>query len=279
MVRDIITIDENICDGCGDCIPGCPEGALQIIDGKARLVSELSCDGLGACIGDCPKGALVIEKRDVPAYDERVVMSNIVKQGEATIRAHLNHLKDHGEMEYFNIALDYLQEMGADNPLKQGVSIPVKKAGGCPGSQQISRKPKESVTSETGSRQSQLNQWPVQLHLVKPDASFFHKSNMLLAADCVPFAVADFHKDYLDGKSLGIACPKLDNSHDIYVQKLVDIIEQSLIDTLSVMIMEVPCCQGLLKTAMEAVSKANRKIPVKVIQVTRTGEIKSESWI
>lgn len=280
MLRDIIAIDEDKCDGCGLCIPGCPEGALQIIDGKARLVSDLSCDGLGACIGDCPTGALVIEKRDVPPYDERVVMGNIVKMGEKTILAHLRHLKEHNEMEYFNIALDYLQEMGADNPLKSNNLNfdQTKKQGGCPGSREIS-KPKNQTSNESGVRDSQLTQWPVQLHLVKADAKFFKKSDMLLAADCVAFAVADFHKDFLKGKSLGIACPKLDNSHDIYVKKLIDIIELSEINTLTVMIMEVPCCEGLLKSAKEAVVKASRKIPLKLVNVSRDGKINSETWI
>lgn len=278
MLRDIISINEDKCDGCGLCIPGCPEGALQIIDGKARLVSDLSCDGLGACIGDCPTGALVIEKRDVPPYDERVVMENIVKQGEKTILAHLKHLKEHNEMEYFNIALDYLQEMGAENPLKKGLTIPVKKGGGCPGSREVVRK-KAPSTDESGKRESHLTQWPVQLNLVKPDAGFFKKSDLLLAADCVAFTVADFHKDYLKGKSLAIACPKLDDKQELYVNKLVDIIEQSEINTITVMIIEVPCCQGLLKTAQIAVDRAIRKIPLKLITVSREGEINSEKWI
>lgn len=278
MLRDIINIDEDKCNGCGLCIPGCPEGALQIIDGKARLVSELSCDGLGACIGDCPEGALKVEKKDVPPYDERVVMSNIVKQGENTILAHLRHLKEHNEVEYFNIALDYLVEMGVENPLKKNLKLTPKKSRGCIGTKEITRKVVTS-SNESGTRDSKLRQWPVQLKLVKADAAFFKKSDLLLAADCVPFAVADFHKEYLDGKSLAIACPKLDDSQENYINKLVDIIELSHINTLTVMIIEVPCCQGLLKTAQIAVERVNRKIPIKLINVSRDGNINSVNWL
>ncbi len=281
MLRDIISINEDKCDGCGLCIPGCPEGALQIIDGKARLVSDLSCDGLGACIGDCPTGALVIEKRDVPPYDERVVMENIVPKGEATILAHLRHLKDHNEMEFFNQALDYLQELGADNPLKSGIpqTAPEKKQGGCPGSRQMEIKPTKNTTSGDIEMNSELTQWPVQLHLVNPTAPFFKKKDLLLAADCVAFAVGNFHNEYLKGKALAIACPKLDNSQEDYITKLVNIIDTAETNTLTVMIMEVPCCSGLLKTAQIATQRAERKIPLKVITVARDGNINSENWI
>ncbi|MGL1890361.1 MAG: 4Fe-4S binding protein [Spirochaetaceae bacterium] len=287
MLRDIISIDEDKCDGCALCIPGCPEGALQIIDGKARLVSDLSCDGLGACIGDCPTGALVIEKRDVPPYDERVVMANIVTKGEKTILAHLRHLKDHNEMEFFNQALDYLQEMGADNPLKFGLNTPEsikdepKEHVGCPGSKQMEINRPDTDNKQTGDIEmnSELTQWPVQLHLVKPSAPFFKKKDLLLAADCVAFAVGNFHKEYLKDKGLAIACPKLDNSQEEYVTKLVDIIDTAETNTLTVMIMEVPCCSGLLKTAQLATQRAARKIPLKVVTVARDGKINSENWI
>lgn len=252
MERDIISIDEKKCDGCGLCIPGCPEGALQIIDGKARLVSELSCDGLGACLGECPKGALHIERKEAPPYDERVVMSRIVLQGEAVIRAHLKHLKDHGETEHFNTALDYLQEMGDENPLKKQPAPSLPSAGSAV-------------------------QWPVQLALVKGEAPFFRESDLLLTADCVAFTVKEFHSEWRKNRTLAIACPKLDNSHSAYREKLKEIIDRGGISSLTVMIMDVPCCSGLWKTAREAAEEAKREIPLTLVTVSRDGRIIKKS--
>lgn len=151
---------------------------------------------------------------------------------------------------------------------------------GCPGSkmQDFTREGKDTTGDETGSRPSELRQWPIQMHLVSPLAPYFEKADVLLAADCVPFAMADFHKDHLKGKSLSIACPKLDASQEIYVDKIAALIDEAEINTLTVMIMQVPCCGGLLGVAQEGLAKAKRKIPIKIVVVSLQGEVLSEDW-
>ncbi len=151
---------------------------------------------------------------------------------------------------------------------------------GCPGSQTMDFSEEDAQAEETGARQSQLKQWPIQLHLVSPEAPYFQEKDILLVADCVPFALADFHKDYLKGKSLAIACPKLDSEQEIYVDKIAALIDDSKINTLTVMIMKVPCCMGLSQIAKSGVDKATRKIPIKQVVVdVAGGQILSEDWI
>lgn len=274
--REIIEINEDLCNGCGKCIPGCPEGALQIIDGKARLVSDLFCDGLGACVGECPVGAMKVVKRPAEKYDEFKVMENIVKQGDNTVAAHLKHLKEHGADNYYNDAIKFLNDNGYEVPKLNGVG---KHEGGCPGSKMMDFSNEELTGDERGDRPSQLRQWPVQLHLVSPMAPFFADSDLLLAADCVAFALGDFHKNYLKGKSLAIACPKLDERQELYVGKLVELIDNENINTITVMIMEVPCCGGLLQLAKQALDLSSRVVPIKKVVVGIKGDIVSESWI
>lgn len=287
MKRSIITIDEAKCTGCGLCIPGCPEGAIQIIDGKARLVSDLMCDGLGACLGTCPEDAITIGEREAEPYDERAVMVGIVKQGANTIRAHLAHLKDHGQTEYLSEALAYLRERGIAVPgappagpvTQGGAAAP---AGGYPGSRAMSFErgaARDSVTAAPGPQPSELTHWPVQMHLIVPGAPHFHGSDLVLAADCVAYALGDFHRGYLKGKTLAIACPKLDEGQEIYLDKLKALIDDAKINTLTVMIMQVPCCRGLLALAREAAAQASRKVPVKCIVVSPRGEILTEEWV
>lgn len=293
MKRKIIRIDEDKCTGCGLCIPNCPEGAIQLIDGKARLVSDLFCDGLGACLGHCPEGAITIEEREAEAYDERRVMENIVKQGTNVIKAHLEHLKGHGQHEYFKQALAVLNEKGIENPLKKegGVKMnhqhtmhgPHAKAehgAGCPGAKSMNfAGSKADMGEELGKRVSQLTHWPVQLHLMSPTAPQYHGADVLLSADCVAYALGDFHKDYLKGKALAIACPKLDEGQEVYVDKIKTLIDDAKINTLTVMIMEVPCCRGLLNLAQQAAAKAGRKVPIKCVVVGIKGEIQREEWV
>lgn len=288
MKRTIINIDEAKCDGCGNCVEGCHEGALQIIDGKARLVSEFFCDGLGACIGECPQGAITLEERDAQPYDEVAVMERISAQGENTVIAHMRHLRDHNEMKYFNQAIDYIKENNINFDLtkinkKQMFNITEKHSGGsgCPGSKSMDfRNSSENNSAVSDDNQpSALNQWPVQMHLVNPGASYFQNSDVLLAADCVAFSLGNFHSKYLKGKSLAIACPKLDSNMEVYVDKLTALIDESNINTLTVMIMEVPCCGGLLKIAQMAMQKAIRKIPLKLMVVGIRGNITNEQWI
>jgi ferredoxin len=284
MKRKIIMINEDKCDGCGLCIPDCPEGALQIIDKKARLVSDLLCDGLGACIGQCPKGAIKVVEREAEAYDERKVMESIVTKGANTIKAHLKHLRDHDQKDFLAQALDFLKEKGIDNPLKD--DIPMEPAAcGCPGGQimDFTDKPADNnsccPTENMAEVKTQLRQWPVQMHLISPMAPYFKKADVVLAADCAAYAYGNFHNDFIKGKKLIIACPKLDNSNEVYTEKIKSLIEDSEINTLTVITMEVPCCFGLLTIAKEALKQSSRKIPVKNIVIGIEGGIISEDWV
>ena len=282
MQRNIIKIDQEKCTGCGLCIPNCPEGAIQMIDGKARLISDLFCDGLGACLGHCPEGAITIEKREAEKYDERKVMSNIVKHGENTTKAHLIHLRDHNQTEYLQEAIAYLKENNINNPLVSNKEDKMKhNAGhsGCPGSRAMNFSEPAAGGDDTGKRASQLTHWPIQLHLMSPEAPQYQGKDMLLAADCTAFSVGDFHKDFLKGKALAIACPKLDEGQDIYVEKIKALIDDAKINTLTVMIMQVPCCGGLLAMAKEAASLAKRKVPIKCLVISLQGEVLREEWV
>ncbi len=289
MKRTIIKIDEEKCNGCGLCVSGCYEGSLQLIDGKASMISELYCDGLGACIGDCPEGAITLEEREAEPYSELATIERIAKKGESTILAHINHLLEHNEIDYANQAIDYLQKNNIkidESKLKlknnKNMNQEHQHHSGCPGSKIIDFSDKKPITTnnaQSADISSQLRQWPVQLHLVSPMAGYFKGADVLLAADCVAFAMGNFHQDYLKGRSLAIACPKLDSNKEIYIEKLTAMIDESKINTLTIMMMEVPCCGGLLQMTRMATESAKRKIPVKAIYVSLQGEILSEDWI
>ena len=294
MIRDMIKIDEDKCNGCGVCVPSCHEGALQIIDGKARLISDLMCDGLGACLNHCPQDAMTIEKREAEPYDEIKVMEIMSGKGINTVVAHLKHLKEHNETTFLKQAVTWLKEheeqleFKVDDVIRQvhKPKVSVMQHGhagdGCPGSAARSiERPSAASAAATGngSAPSELRQWPVQMHLVNPMAPYFRESDMLLAADCVAFAMGNFHSKYLNGRSLGIACPKLDSNQETYVQKLIQMIDEAKINTLTVAIMQVPCCGGLLQQAKTAVEQASRKIPLKLAVVSIEGEILKEEWV
>ncbi|MFC2103442.1 ATP-binding protein [Bacteroidota bacterium] len=278
MLRKIIKIDEDKCDGCGECVPNCHEGALQIIDEKARLISDLFCDGLGACIGHCPQDAISIEEREAEPYNERKVMEYIVSGGENVIIAHLKHLLDHKELGFYDEAINYLEENNIDINLKS-VTEPAKvqTSCGCPGSQELNLKINDNGNDEEGKRSSHLQQWPIQMHLVSPYAQYYQNSHLLLAADCVGFAYADFHKDYLNGKSIAIACPKLDTNKEVYSEKLTAMIKDANLQSITVMIMQVPCCGGLMQLAKDAIDQSGKEIPVKVIVIGVQGEVLQET--
>ncbi len=309
MERDIIKIDEDLCNGCGQCVPNCHEGALQVIDGKVRMVSELMCDGLGACIGHCPEGAITIETREAEPYNETLVMSQMVKKGINTVKAHMKHLKDHGETGYLQEAASFLKShrheidfepeqviaevhnyrknigsvsVPATSGLKASQAIGAEHhGGGCPGSRtMVVERPVENRTGmQPPNQPSELRQWPVQMHLVNPDAPYFRGADLLLAADCVAFSLGNFHNAHLKGKSLVIACPKLDHGTDIYISKLTSMIDVAMINTITIMMMEVPCCGGLLQMVRTALQNASRKVPVKKIIVGISGNILQEEWI
>jgi len=276
MKRQIIKIDEDKCNGCGLCVPNCPEGALQIIDGKAKLVGELLCDGLGACLGNCPEGAITVEEREAEEYDEMKVMENVVKAGETTIAAHLKHLKEHGQGEYLAQAKEYLKN--------NDIPLPDEGAGkeplpcGCPGTmmkdfRETDKQESESQEQSVGSVKSQLRQWPTQLHLVNPGAPYFKDCDLLVAADCVAFTFGDFHQRFLKDKTLVMFCPKLDTTMDMYLEKLTAIIRDNNVKTITVVKMEVPCCFGALKLTEEALKQSGKNIILKEYTISIRGDI------
>ncbi len=307
MIREMVKIDEDLCDGCEQCIPNCHEGALQMIDGKARLVSDLMCDGLGACLGHCPQGAITIEKREAEPYNETKVMEIMVEKGANTVVAHLSHLKEHNEMEYLGEGVRYLKkhEDELDFEVREVLSRvhnshveEEQLACGCAGSEARSFAPQSAApqsaaaqpvamapvsmaaaTGTGGSQPSELRQWPVQMHLINPAASYFQQTDLVLAADCVAFSLGDFHSKWLKGKTLAIACPKLDDGQDSYISKIKSMIDDAKINTLTVMMMQVPCCGGLLQLVKAATSQAERKVPVKAVIVGVEGEILQEDWV
>ncbi len=272
--RKIVHIDEELCDGCGDCVPSCAEGAIQIIGGKAVLLADNLCDGLGACLGECPRGAITIEERDADDFDE------------AAVEDHLAHMPDMGPVD-----LGSLLGGSRHSPFPAAPAAPVAHGhehghahghgGGCPGSRTMhfptaGAAAPAAPTDSTPA--SELRQWPIQLHLVNPGAPYFQGANLLLAADCCAFASAEFHQRFLRGKALAMACPKLDQNQDVYRQKLTAMVDQAGIDTITVLIMEVPCCGGLLTLAQQAVAAASRKVPIKLAVLGVQGQVVREAW-
>ena len=239
-IREMVVIDEEKCDGCGLCVPSCAEGAIQVIDGKAKLVSDNLCDGLGACLGDCPQGAITVEKREADEFDEEAVEKRLKELGRVPESHHSGSVQ----------------------------------GGGCPSSQVKSVAPAATTTEDVaGQRPSELRQWPVQLHLVPPTAPFLKDADILLAADCVPFTYADFHKDMLKNKALLIACPKLDDGQ-VYIEKLSQMFANGGIKSLTIAIMEVPCCTGLTAIVRQALTKSGANIPLEIITVSVGGNLK-----
>lgn len=266
-----------------------------MIDGKARLISDLMCDGLGACLGHCPQGAITIEKREAEPYDEVKVMEIMVAKGRNTVIAHMKHLKEHGETAFLKQAVQFLKlqvaslEFNPDEVIREvhGYVVPSMHGhghdhgGGCPGSQAqtIQRPGGFTMAPAASETPSELRQWPVQMHLINPMAPYFRDSDLVLAADCVAFSMGNFHQKFLKGRSLAIACPKLDQGQPIYLDKLTALIDQAHINTLTVAIMQVPCCGGLLQLAKAAIDQAARKIPLKLCIVSIEGTILKEEWV
>lgn len=269
MKRKIITINEEKCNGCGACIPDCPEGALQVIDGKARLVSDLFCDGLGACIKACPQDAMTVEEREAEPYDEYKVMANIIKGGENVIKAHLKHLKDHGENKLFDQAIDALKHANIDVP-----ELEDRLPCGCPGTlQKDLREQKPKNDNKSVNLVSELNNWPIQLKLMNPNAPYLNKADLVIAADCTAFSYANFHSKFLKDKVLIMLCPKLDSDIDSYIDKLADIFQRQDIQSITIVHMEVPCCGGVEMIVKSALQKANKFILVKDYTVSINGEL------
>ena len=230
VLRSIVRIDEEKCTGCGLCIPKCAEGALKIINGKAKLISDKYCDGLGACLGECPEGAIIIEERETEEFDEAAVKEHL--KGEQTVPA--VHPAHHSHQSCPSAKVMHFERNRTE---KEAVTTPEK-------------------------RESMLSQWPVQLTLLPSTAPFFENADLLIAADCVPFAYANFHSDFLRDKTLVIGCPKLDNA-EFYKEKLTEIFKRSNIRSVTVVNMEVPCCFGLYRLVKEALDSSKKNIPLK----------------
>ena len=255
-VRKIIKIDEDKCDGCGECIINCPEGALQIVDGKARLVKESYCDGLGVCIGKCPLGAITIEERQAEAFDEEGVKEHMA-EAEKTIAVSPSSC--------------------CPGPSVKEMTAPLE---GCPGARMRQMSPAAACPSSVAeSVSSQLTHWPVQLTLVPATAPFLQDADVLLVADCVPFALADFHQRFLrGGHPVLVACPKLDDTEP-YIEKLKAMLKQSSLRSLTIVHMEVPCCSGLCHVVETAMRAAGKNVPVKEITISIDGKaITERQW-
>ncbi len=281
MKRKIISIDENKCTGCGQCIPDCPEGAIQLIDGKARLISDLFCDGLGACMGTCPEGAISVIEREAAPYDEKTVMENIVRQGAPVIKAHLEHLASHGQTDLYNEAIEYLKEHKINIPgnVHAGrlphLAVHDAPQAACPGSaaRSIPRNGSAPGRRPSEKAESELRQWPVQLKLLNPAAQYFDNADLLISADCVPFAYAGFHAELLRDKIVIIFCPKLDSDIDGYIAKLAEIFSRHRVKSITVAHMEVPCCSGVRYVVDRALERSAKKIPVSEKTITIQGEV------
>lgn len=291
--RKIIEIDEDACTGCGLCAGGCPEGAIRMVDGKARLVGDSLCDGLGACVGDCPFGAITVVEREAVPYDEALVMDGISKKGPNTVAAHLEHLAHHGQDRWYGEALAWLEGKAMPVPAHDGLGAYAKPkppvapkpfAGqvsgmahghaGCPGSAMRAFAAKPAVASVPaasaagGASGSALEQWPVQLHLINPRAPYFQGADLLVAASCTAFSTAAFHSDLLAGRKLVIGCPKLDSGLDEYEDKLVALFDESGVASVTVAIMEVPCCGGLSRIVARAHERSTAKPKVETVVVS-----------
>ncbi len=251
VLRKIVKIDEEKCDGCGVCVPACAEGAIQIIDGKAKLISEVYCDGLGACLGECPQGAITIEEREVKEFDEEAAKRHLT-EGE----------HNRGELPCGCPSTTVSQFERQELPC------------GCPSATVTEFGKQEPATVHPVRQQSMLGHWPVQLALVPPRAPFLHGADVVLVADCVPFAYADFHHDFLKDHSLLVACPKLDD-FQAHLSKLTAILRESQVKSLAVVHMEVPCCSGLAHMAKQAIQASDRDIPFSEVTIGVRGEVKS----
>jgi len=250
MIRKIVRIDQDRCNGCGLCVPACAEGAIRIVDGKAVLAADNLCDGLGACLGECPQDAIQIIERDADEFDEEAVEF---------------HLKSIGSLP---------SPPGAAHGTASAAS---NIGGGCPGSRAMAFEAVKETTAENlaDSQPSRLAQWPVQLHLVPVNAPYFQNADLLIAADCVPFAYANFHSDFLAGKAVVIGCPKLDDNR-FYLEKLTEIFRTSSIKSITVVRMEVPCCGGIVMAARQALAASGMDIPLREVSVSIRGEVKAE---
>jgi ferredoxin len=254
-VRKIIKIDEELCDGCGQCIPDCAEGSLKIIDGKAKLVADNLCDGLGACLGACPTGALTIIEREADEFDEEAVelfLAGEKNKAEATENQH---------EPKSGCASSHIQSF-----------TPLETVSPC----QSANAPTKLAVARTTS--SALSHWPVQIRLIPAHAPFLQNADLLVAADCTAVAVRDFQQNYLEGKAVMMGCPKFDDAES-YIQRFVEIISTCNLKSLTILIMEVPCCSAMSVIVQQAIERAGKSLPVEQITIsTRGEELARKTW-
>jgi ferredoxin len=253
MKRKIITINKELCNGCGNCVTACSEGALHIVDGTAKIVKEDFCDGFGDCIGECPTGALAIEERESKPFDEKATKKYLLKtQGKEAVWK--------------------MEEAQKKHTVKENSTMPC----GCPGTltQTINRIAVSDTFSHT-KKESQLKNWPVQITLLPLKAPYYEDADLLVAADCCAYAYGGFHNDFIKDHTLSIGCPKLDNAN-AYKEKLATIIGDNNIRSVTVTYMEVPCCWGLVRLVEEAVKESEKDIPIKKIRIGIKGELQEE---
>jgi len=244
VIRKIIKIDEDLCNGCGNCVPACAEGALEIIDGKARVIAEIYCDGLGACLGECPTGALTVEERTADEFDENAVEKMLAGKKREEVSP-------------------------------QGHRVLPMAAGGCPSARMMqSFEPAGAVSpSATGvPAESALSHWPVQIMLVPPTAPFLKGADLLVLADCVPVAFPTLHRDFLQGKRVMMGCPKFDNT-EAYIEKFAQICRQSGIRSITSVVMEVPCCAALPVIVKKGMERSGVKVPMEEVVISVRGKI------
>lgn len=251
--RKMITINEELCDGCGNCVPGCEEGALAIVDGKAKLVKEIYCDGLGACLGHCPTGALKVEVMEAEDFDPEAVADHLKAQG----RAVPDHMPSPESLR--------IEDKPAGGP---------KPMGGCPGSRMQSLTPcgQANIPQAQAASDSALSHWPIQLRLVPPTAPFLKESNLLLTADCTAAAYPNYHNEFVPGRVVLMGCPKFDNQME-YVEKLAAIIGENDLKTITVLEMEVPCCASMSAILGEAMKRSGKSVDTTRVTISLKGEI------
>ncbi len=264
MLRKIVRIDEDKCDGCGQCIPSCAEGAIALVGGKAKLAADVLCDGLGACLGECPRGAITVVEREAEAFDERAVKARL-----ASLRGP---------------QAAHVTAAAPRSPAARPLTVVADDSGpqtGCPGtrSRTLPRRGLAVVPSAAGPSlpapggDSRLGQWPVQLHLVPVSAPYFRDADLLVAADCVPFAYARFHEDLLAGKAVVVGCPKLDDVR-AYVEKLGRILASNDIRSVTVVRMEVPCCGGISAAARHGLAASGKDLPFHDVVIGVDGTVR-----
>ncbi len=267
VVRKIIQIDEELCTGCGNCIVDCAEAALEIIDGKAKVVNDLFCDGLGACIQGCPTGALEIIEREAAEFNEEAVEKRL-----ESLKS-----KEEAELEQVvQIVAEHSHQCGCDSTQEDSKITLENHVCSCASGETMLF---NESAEQTGKVSSTLRQWPVQMHLINPAAPYFQGADVILTADCVAYALGEYHDKYLKDHSIAIACPKLDQGREIYIEKIRSWFDEAKINTLTVMRMQIPCCGGLLGIVQEAAKRASRKVPIKYIIVSVEGTIFKEEWL